>query len=369
LVDLFNVTYANGRFLAVGYGESEDFSTFLSSADGTNWSQLQFQTTNSLISVAYGNGQYVTVGGGGVAGPGWTFEASACIFSSPDGTNWVSRVSPTTNGLNAVAFGGSQFVAVGGWRLYGANSGSATILTSTNGENWVQRTAGTTKGLYAVVYGNGHFVAVGGWAPPGGIGGFADILTSSDGMDWIPCQSGATNALLGVAYGEGRFVAVGGGGTVVVSTDGINWTPHYLPNQSWFSGISYGSGQFVAVTGDDSGIATSADGIHWAERDSGTTSWLSGIAYGDGHFVAVGSGGTILESRSVVYLQLSPNSRPGSLDLLLNGPTGSHYTVQASSDLIIWQNLTNFTSAQSTTVIPAQLIPSPEKLFYRAYAQ
>jgi hypothetical protein len=74
-----------------------------------------------------------------------------------------------------------------------------------------------------------------------------------------------------------------------------------------------------------------------------------------------------LESGSLnpaLALGLDPAS--GLLTLSLTGPTGLAYTVQNSTDLVAWDNVTNFTSIQSTTVVLDALAPATDHRFYRA---
>ena len=72
--------------------------------------------------------------------------------------------------------------------------GSGIILTSVDATNWVQRLSGTSNGLSSIAYGNGQFVAV------GGIHGMSSvILTSGDGVGWSSRASGTYNRLMAVA--------------------------------------------------------------------------------------------------------------------------------------------------------------------------
>ena len=210
--------------------------------------------------------------------------------------------------------------------------------------------------------------------------GFADsatILTSTDGVNWVQRESGLTgnNRLFGIAYGNRQFVAVGT--SIVTSANGLDWVQRQLETQDYLSGIAYGNGQFVAV-GDNMLVLTSTDGVDWVERPDGVD-WverrsggersLLGIAYGNGHFVAMGPGGRILESGSIITLAITPKAGTGLFTLSLEGPTGLGYTIQTSTDLISWRNLTNITSAQGTNIILDALPAASERLFYRAYSQ
>jgi hypothetical protein len=226
-----------------------------------------------------------------------------------------------------------------------------------------------TNALLAVGYGNGLFIAV---------GEYGTIVTSPDGTNWVQRQSGTTYELRGIAYGNGQFVAVGNTGparnTIVTSTDGVNWIQRQdLMNGLSLPGIAYGNGQFVVVARDCCGygspILTSTDGVKWVGHQSGLDAGTSllGLTYGNGHFVAVGDYGTILESGSIITLALTPKPSTGFLSLSLEGPTGLGYTIQSSTDLISWRDVTNFISSQPMTAV-FDLVPgSSDRVFYRAY--
>ncbi len=338
-----SITYGgNGQFAAAGSN-----GAILTSVDGLNWVQQNSGTTNSLNGIAYGNGRFVAVG---------TYnyiDGSTSVFTSADGEVWSEHrlSSALAVGYGIIAFGNGQFVTVG----------QNSAATSADGVTWDQRTSGAVYGLSAIAYGNGHFVGVAAMAAivestdaanwvevgpePGsdvqsiafGAGQFAAVmknavLTSKDGAAWVKRQFqgdgarsgiaygnkqfvavgyegydmvsyistsadainwagqwGASDATWGVTFGNGQFVAVGIGG-VQVSSDGTNWVREQLPVQIGLLGaVTYGQGQFIAVGG--SNVVTSTDGTNWVRRDAGTTNSPTGIAYGNGQFVAVGGDG------------------------------------------------------------------------------
>jgi hypothetical protein len=266
-----------------------------------------------------------------------------------------------------VAYGNGQFVVVSAW---------GGILTSTNGVNWVQRYSSDFQ-LNGIAYGNGQFVAVG---QVNQVNNPPLVLTSTDGLSWLEHRpeltarsAGFSAGFSGVVYGNGQFVAVGKfylmdditGGVIATSTNGVSWVERWSASGGRsLSSVAYGNGQFAAVGG---GILTSSDGANWVLRQS--EYGLTGIAYGDGHFVAVGPGGTILQSGSIITLTVAPKPSSNLLTLSLEGPTGQSYTIQSSTDLISWQNLTNITTTQTTSVILDALPAGSERSFYRAYSQ
>jgi len=114
----------NDRFIAVG-----DAGAILVSTNGVNWTAGN-SGQSALNGVANASGLFVAVGELGT------------ILTSPDGTNWTQRTSGTTNSLLAVTYGGGEFVAVGGCDRCDPTT-RGTILTSPDGVTWTPRTAGT----------------------------------------------------------------------------------------------------------------------------------------------------------------------------------------------------------------------------------
>jgi hypothetical protein len=393
---LYGAAYANDRFVAVG---GAGFIT--TSGDGVNWLR-QSGSNQSLGSIAYGNGQFVAVSS-------WPANGSL-IMTSPDGANWTYQ-TPTTNLFSeavyssSLAFGNGQFVRVGD---------RGTILTSTNGISWYQGSSGTTNDLQAIAFAGDRFVAVG-WEgstlltstngtdwdqlkPPSGFYGYNGFsmaygngrfvmvgwefaATSTNGVDWVqqplPVDGYPANS---IAFGNGQFVLVGGCEICwpqvpdLTSLDGASWTVEQGTESTLnaVTSVAFGGGRFVAVGGWDLGpntriIMTSADGVHWDRLESSSSSLWS-VAYGNGHFVAVGNFETILESGPIIDLVLSCQRNPGLISLSLEGPTASEYTVQQSRDLVSWQSLTNLNTGQSgkgVLTLPA----TSGHVFYQALSQ
>src|SRR6266481_7974095 len=95
---LNGVTYANGRFVAVGGA-----NTIIVSTNGSDWRVVRSNKFGDLYGVTFGNGRYVAVGSGGEN-----------LVVSDDGENWEPRPSSTSNTLFSVTYANGTFVAVGG---------------------------------------------------------------------------------------------------------------------------------------------------------------------------------------------------------------------------------------------------------------
>ncbi|MHB8521016.1 MAG: WD40/YVTN/BNR-like repeat-containing protein [Limisphaerales bacterium] len=345
---LSGLAYGDGQFVTVGKapGNTGYVGIILSSLDGATWTSAKSGTNNPLSAVAYANGQVVAVGGSSTNG---------VIVTSPDAVTWTSRNTGAGSQLTGIAYGGNQFVAVG----Y-----SGIILTSPDGVTWTQRNSGTSSQFNGIAYGNGQFVAVT-YGTPG------PIFTSADGVTWIQRNFAGAMGLHGIAYGDGHFVAVGDN-VIISSPNGVSlWSSLYPGFFSQLTAIAYGNGQFVVVgvgAGSLNIILTSPD---WTSRNASISGQFNGIAYGNGEFVACGYPGMILESgKSVVPAppKLGPPVllSPGSVQLTVTGLPGQDYVIQGSPNLKDWVLLANVTATNSTPQFSDPAATSSGHRFYRA---
>ena len=220
------------------------------------------------------------------------------------------------------------------------------------------------------------------------VGNFV-VLTSTNGVDWSERPLGIPTYILSLTYAQGRFVGVGSSDpayigwdtpkfSIVTSTDGLNWEDrlagmNFAHGYAQHFGIAYGNGQFVALA-DGPAIFVSGDAVNWTRRTLNASQPLwadvfgrpTTVAYGNGHFLIASSLGNFLESSDIISLVLSRTTNYGLLTLSLEGPMGTAYRIQTSTNLSSWRDLTNVTSVQSIRV---SLDPQPGAcLFYRAVA-
>jgi hypothetical protein len=278
---------AAGSVLAVG-----GFNYVPLTVTGQPVTSRRSGTKDFLNAVAWSGTQFAAVGGI----PG----SSVTILTSPEGITWTPRnsgISPL-NVLNAIASSGTQFVVVGSSNVFNA---PAPILTSPDGISWTPRVSGTMGGLTGVVWSGTQFVAV------GSMPSVSDtILTSPDGITWTSRAPGTNKSLSAVTWSGSQFVAVGGNGQILTSPDGAIWTPQDSGSPSFsFRGVAWSGALFVAVgtnfapcCGD--AIVTSPDGVTWTPRSSGTTAFPVAVISQIAQFMAVGfasgTGGTIITS-------------------------------------------------------------------------
>ncbi len=269
------VTYADGKFVAVGYGGAVAVST-----NALTWAERAIppagspDTAYDLYGIANGGGRFVAVGNAGATG---------AILTSADGLNWTLQSCPGgVYALYAVTYGGGLFLAAGN-----AQAGGGVLLASPDGTNWVDRTPSESQVFWwgSVAYGGGTYVAL---AP-------TKIFASSDpavGWEEASLPSVSPN-LEGVAYGGSRFVTVGT--FSLVSPDGLTWS-NGLPTSQWFdlSAIAYGGGEFLGL--QDATVAMSRDGLRWARFATGLPVSFHAAAYGGGTWVVMANAGMVVST-------------------------------------------------------------------------
>ncbi len=308
-----------------------------------SWTIRNSPTSQTLCSVAYGVSNYVAVGYGGT------------VLTSSNGITWTSRTSGTSLGLYSVTYGNGKFVAAG-----------QIILSSTNGVNWITRDSGSYV-FEAVAYLNGAFMTVG----DNGV-----MKVSADGITWSNRNSGTTTTLYGLTYGNGTYVVVGAGGTLRTSADGLTWTNRTSGTTYDLNGVTYGGGLFV-VQGNNGVVLSSTDGTNWTSRASGTGQGLATSACGFGWFVIVGMNGTILASTNGIdwVTKTSGTTRlligdcAGPDSFVAVGDSGSVIQSGTFSPLGIWPQPNSQTAAvgQTAQFISGAWGAAPLRFQWRKY--
>jgi len=292
--NLSKITYNGTTFVAVGD------STILSSMDGKNWLErytLAISTYDRVIGVTWGNGMFIVMTSRGLT------------YTSTDGITWVQGTQAAAS--SGLTFGNGKFVTVG-----------QNVQTSPDGVTWTNQVSSTPKFLSAVAWTGTQFVAV---ASATRVDPYGAIITSLDAITWTASTQAISNVSFSSIAGNGNtIVAVGTSSidlrssAVWTSIDGgATWTDVSKSGLglSVFD-VTWAGTQFVAVGNSDSttatpgsiwgeNIMTSVNGITWVKRNSlpagfvvGLGKNLSGIssnAMGT-LMVAVGQYGTILTS-------------------------------------------------------------------------
>lgn len=259
---------ADGIFVAVGYGGRR-----MTSRDGQTWENVQqwadkgADDANNLMSIAFGKGKFVCVGGGG-----WSKETQAGhILVSTDGIEW-REVAKEAFRVNPIVFGGERFVAGGPNRQ---------LLWSLDGEKWEHGAQVAADGFpgYAMwfrhgAFGNGTFVFMG---EGGAKKEFYWAIASADGTKADFRRD--LPQLRALAFGAGLFVAVGNG-VIVTSKDGREWAKQERDPEDKLGWILWTGGEFLTGGGKQS--YASKDGLTWEPRDfkpQGTPVWTDGTRF------------------------------------------------------------------------------------------
>ncbi|HXT10508.1 MAG TPA: hypothetical protein VN873_03020 [Candidatus Angelobacter sp.] len=266
------VTYGGGQYVAVGQVVDDDNGFIETSPDGRSWT---LRSTNDysildLYDVTYGNNLFVAVG--------WDYYTGHNIYTSPDGINWTAHTTAMAN-VYGVAYGDGMYVAVGdGLELNGTIT-SNDVYYSTDGTNWTGSDSGATAILRDVAFGNGQFVAVdaAGYIYPlftapriangqargkvsfcNGLffisAGAGTNLLSTDGLSWSAVTNNTGASFGDVIYAADTYFALGGT-NVFSSSDGTNWIRHNLqaPANTYIIDLATGGrnvvvGGYMAVT-------------------------------------------------------------------------------------------------------------------------
>ncbi|HET6251022.1 MAG TPA: hypothetical protein VFE47_25255 [Tepidisphaeraceae bacterium] len=277
-----------GIFVAVGYGGRR-----MSSRDGVHWENVQQwadkgeDDSNNLISVAYGKGKFVAVGGGG-----WSKETQAGhILVSTDGAKW-REVKKGPFRISPILFEAGKFVAGGP---------SRQLLWSEDGENWAEspqvelpkEIPGWAFWFRHGVAGNGIFIFTGNankdqktwWSiitrdgktidrfasdlpevksMAFGAGKFLlassdAIYTSPDGLSWHKEPAGPADSFRDVVFTGKEFFLSGNKGTYT-SSDGATWKPLGKPAPCT---VCWSNGSLFIGTGWPGKMLSSTNGQKW----------------------------------------------------------------------------------------------------------
>jgi hypothetical protein len=228
--------FGGGTYVAITPAQTNFFQY---STNGFTWTlsnSLSVLGANlACVSVAYGAGLFVAVGG-----------STTQYLTSPDGINWTVRSYTTTSTVSSIVYGGGQFVLV---------TTGTTVLTSPDGLAWTTRT-GNNNSWAQVIYANSYYVAI----------AANQIQYSTNGITWTLVSFPTSSGYISIAYGNGKWVALTNSTSssrIAISSNLTSWTEYAtLPlNRTW-SGIAFADGTFFAVASIGSG-ATSTDGLTW----------------------------------------------------------------------------------------------------------
>jgi len=270
--DLWDVTYGNGLFVAVGVD-----GALFTSADGAAWTPRSTGATGDLQAVCWNGSLFVAVGQAGQ------------LATSPDGQNWTAGTIPglgTNTYLSGLIWTGALFMAVGGdYDGYSTGTYTSYSATSADGSSWTLNTLDTTSpprgwgGLLNDVAWNGSlFLAVG----DSGI-----AYTSANGSSWTARDSGTDMWMMGVVWNGANFAATGQAGATVLALtpNGVSWSfPGAPVGDMWDIEVAEGTPGRTLVFGEGGALYVSDPLAGWIQKrplQGETLNYLYGAAAGD----------------------------------------------------------------------------------------
>jgi hypothetical protein len=176
---------------AVGWVDSEylaggDRGELLSSADGAHWVRVRFPGFHSVRSFATDGISVVAVGAGTIARRG-----------SPR-ARWQLESTGFGRFQTSVAYGAGNFVLVG--------HNGESLLSTDHGRSWIPTPSGVTQNLNAVAWTGQRFLAV----------GEGVTIASPDGRSWQEVKVSARHSLRALVRWSERTAAVGDQNTHVL---------------------------------------------------------------------------------------------------------------------------------------------------------
>jgi hypothetical protein len=346
--NLRSCVFANGRFVAVGHDETTR-GVALTSTNGRDWSAASLPG-GPLLDVAYGDGNYVTVG------------SDHAIHISQNAIDW----SPVPNdwplwSFQKITYANGRFVAIA-WGPFQEKA----LFSSDDGLAWTKRFEyGGNVWRHSLTSGNGVFVAV-------GIGSMTNLI-SHDGVAWqesAPFPGFSEDVHL--SFGNGRFVAIRDGRNnfesnqeIFISTNGISWTSSHTNSTTLFKHVDFCENTFVVI-GWDQTLFTSVDGVAWTHSETNLLyAQLNCAAGGNGMLVIVGDQGTILQ-RADNHLRILGRtvrtSRDGLLRFSVEAPLAIDFSVEGTTDFLNWFPIQRYTN--SSGYLEIEQNPT-QSLFYR----
>ena len=158
---------SSGSFITGAYGNGKyvfitNQPEIIYSSDGITWSAADLTNISTqLQGICFANGKFVAVGYGG---SGTSLTTHKFLYST-DGITWKEGSSITTSGSYYwfnVAYGNDKFVAIGySQNLSSGSSGTTSVAYSSDGINWTLKTILSTGKMYGmIVYDGSYFISV-----------------------------------------------------------------------------------------------------------------------------------------------------------------------------------------------------------------
>lgn len=316
-LDLWDMTYGGGRFVAVGSDFTQHLTGVMVSADGLHWNTVTLNTATAgsrNVTVTYGSGTYLVAD-------------DADWYTSTDATHWTAVTSHPSSFLNRVVYGDGKFLAFSDC----SKASSCAIATSTDGKTWKMTHVSSgffkDQAAFAFTFDGTRFVSIGrgaamdtGATEPEEEEGSPPVYTSCDGITWTHSSDianaptagfGSLQAPADELIALGSDLCIGDPSlcddtpmTTVVgkSPDGSQWDTTRLSDEfddAPFGKMIHAGGQYYSAfdEGDFTEFSTSTDAVGWSAVPGLPTTASTGVvAAGGGRIVVAGEKGEIFSA-------------------------------------------------------------------------
>jgi hypothetical protein len=348
---------ADGTKLVAGSGSGQSSGVYTSTNSGVSW----IPTTNAIYAQ-------------GVASSADGTKLAAVIYGGPiylstnSGATWTQTTNAPSAAWNSIA------LSADGTKLAAVATGAGVYTSANSGINWINRTNGLqsyNSFFYVVSSADGSKLVVAGNGP---------IFTSTNyGVNWIQSTNAPSADWQRVASSaDGKTLLADAynynGGNVYLSTNsGATWVQSSLPLNYWDSVAESADGtQMTALANSDNvnfgygngGIYTSTDsGTTWVSNNVPSWSWTCAAMSADGNEIIATTSGSFLGGGGIYVSQTTP----APLLKLLASDNGTiiswiipslDFTLQQSSDLMNWSDVTNLPVLNLTNLQNQVTLPS-----------
>lgn len=270
--NLVDITYGNGKYIAVGAN-----GTILVSTDLQTWSDYSVSDSLLLYSVTYGDGIYVISASEEIF---QSNDTATYAYYSSDGASWTKVTLPMLDWMGKVSFENGKFYIVG----------SNGVLSSSNGADWTTHYDLGNLLLNDIAYGRNLYIAC---------GFFGKILKSNDSSSWTDETDSQAYLFRDILFYNNTFLMLDGFGSIFTSSDGTSWTSNKVSGVGTLEDSAGDTGGFVISTGNGY-ILYSSDASSWQSVvvDSGK---VIGSVLSDGNqFVALQSAAVSTDGSIVI---------------------------------------------------------------------
>ncbi|GFN33169.1 hypothetical protein PCURB6_34290 [Paenibacillus curdlanolyticus] len=253
------------------YSPSEAFM----SADGKEWTKIDFEPGEAIHYAVWGKNEFVAVG-------------REHVYTSSDGIKWTKTFThPVSYGYHPIEYVHDTYF------LYGFEDNK--VYTSKDGRKWTGRARDTKANIISMIWANNQYIGVGN-----------GIYTSADGVSWkkqsnspsgVNLRSIVTDGTMYIAEG---YLQANNQQVSYTSRDGVKWSKHSLPNLNLeIYSIYPVNGGFAGIGSNESDGTYSfytKDGVKWSYKLIGTpvVGEFTGIATNGKRTVAVGYLGSVV---------------------------------------------------------------------------